>query len=162
MLGLAVADVASPSPSLAPPPPAIVQGLGYSAGFTSGIGFHYRQFHDGGLGLGWGATGAAGWSPADGNGAFSIGVEGFKTIFLLDWGRFYGVLAAARFGQIAFKTPTAPVGSFSNAGLGLGIDFGPIKGVNLSVEVPYTFFFDRNLAFQNAFPVPNVVMTFQY
>lgn len=157
MLGLAVADAASPSAAPPPAPPAIVQGLGYAAGFTSGVGFHYRQFRDDGWG--WGVTAAAGLSPADGNGAASLGVEAFKTIFLLDWGRFYWVGAVGRFQQIT-RNPGAQ--GNTNLGPGLGIDFGPLKGVNLAVEVPYTLFFDTDNVFQNAFPAPNAVMTYQF
>lgn len=121
------------------------------------MGLHYRQFREDGWG--WGLTAAAGVAPATGDGAAFLGLEAFRTIFLLDWGRFYWVAAAGRFQQIT-RNPDPQ--SFTNLGPGLGIDFGPIKGVNLAIEVPYTLFFDTNFVFRNAFPAPNAVVTYQF
>lgn len=159
MLGLAVAGVVATATSSGwiDHSPSVAHGLGYAAGFTSGIGFHYRQFREDGWG--WGATAAAGIAPADGEGAASLGLEAFRTIFLVDWGRFYWVAAIGHHRQIT--RGRAPQ-SFTNLGAGLGIAFGPANGVNLAIEVPYTLFFDTDLVFRNAFPAPNAVVTYQF
>jgi hypothetical protein len=135
----------------------LAQGIGYAAGFTSGLGLHYRLFFPDGWGAG--ATGLYGFAMPDGNGVFSGALEGFKTIFLADWGRFYLVGAFHRAQPIGRNAGNT---SATLPGLGLGIDFGPQEGFHAAVEAPYTFYFDGNGKLGWNFPVPNLIVTYQY
>jgi hypothetical protein len=155
MLGFAASD-ATLSPDVPPPaPPAVVQGLGYAAGFSSGIGFHYRMFTED---LGFGVTGLTLYRFQDGSGGLSVGAEVLKNIFLLDWGRFYGVGAVHH--TRSFSATSLTSNTF--AGPGLGIAFGPTKGVNVAVEVPYTFSIGSGGSLDWALPVPNLILYYQY
>ncbi|MBU6430213.1 MAG: hypothetical protein KGR26_14450 [Cyanobacteria bacterium REEB65] len=135
------------------------RALGFAAGFSSGIGFAYREFEP--SGWGWGIAGSGSWKPADGSGFGSFGFDAYKTLLLQDWGRFYAVAAAGSLQTFG------PFGSLNydpfeyNVGAGLGISFGGKRGLNLSLEVPLTYSHDSDRKF-TLLPLPNVALTYQY
>ncbi len=140
-------------------------GLGFSAGFLSGVGFAFRKFYGSGIGF----NVAAGAIATQSNTDISTGLEIMKTLDETDSFRFFALTGIGfHHSSNSYTTPERnsdpmdpnPVmvdvndkTSVINAGIGLGVEYAPAglkkKGIALSLDCAYAVRFEKSNTYYN-------------
>ncbi len=135
-------------------------GLGFSAGFLSGIGFAFRKFYSNGFGTNI----AAGAIATDNRVNVSAGLEIMKTLDETESFRFFALTGAGYnydSNKYSMPDPNSPHDPMSdpvmiettdkdttiNVGIGLGVEYAPAglqkKGIALSLDCAYAVRFEK-------------------
>jgi hypothetical protein len=150
------------------------QGVGFTAGLVSGVGFAYRRHFANKFGL---QIGGSGWAGRD-ESFLNLGGEVIRTLSRSDRSRLYLVAGTSiwRYRQpdygdtrcvpVAQGTPACPptqqrtTGS-ANLGAGIGLEFAG-SHVGLSLEVPISLMLDLEDAHLSIYPIPGVSLVYYF
>jgi hypothetical protein len=172
----------------APPPPAAAaqrtgdgtrQGVGFTAGLVSGLGFAYRRHFANTLGL---QIGGSGWAGRD-ESFLSLGGEVMRTLSRSDRSRLYlvagtsiwrnrgpdydysGCIPVVQGPSACVPVETQHTTGSLNVGAGIGLEFAG-SHVGLSLEVPISVMLDLDESHRferkGIYPIPGVSLIYYF
>lgn len=155
------------------------QGVGFTAGLVSGMGFAYRRHFANGFGM---QVGGSGWASRD-ESFVSLGAEAIRTISRSERTRLYWVAGTSMFrntnpyydydscypvmrsAPICVPPETRRTTGSVNIGAGIGLEFTGTR-IGVSFEVPVSLMLDieqgHRFERKGVYPIPGVSLIYYF